>query len=168
MSALRSLRIRRGETDVGSLFALDDGRSYFVFDQAYALNPKRPLLSVSFQAQSEAGTATQLLDPGLASTIGGGGGRLPVFFRNLLPEGMLRKHLQQLANLTEDDELGLLAYCGEDLPGDVWATAETLGGQALARLAAQGQDSVDRPGAANGLQRAAGRCVRTAAPDQGQ
>ena len=39
MSMLRSLRIRLRQTDVGSLFALDDGRVYFRFDDAYAADP---------------------------------------------------------------------------------------------------------------------------------
>jgi serine/threonine-protein kinase HipA len=143
MSGVRSLRITLGETPVGSLFGLDDGRVYFRFDESYALNLNRPVLSTAFIADSEPETQAQLLNPGLASIIGEGNGRLPVFFRNLLPEGMLRKHLLSRARLDEHDELGLLAYCGEDLPGDVWAMAETLDDNALGRLLTQGRDSYE-------------------------
>ncbi|MES2105300.1 MAG: type II toxin-antitoxin system HipA family toxin [Pseudomonadota bacterium] len=143
MSSVRSLRIQLGHTDVGSLFGLDDGRVYFRFDESYAINPTRPVLSTAFIADTEPDTQAQLLSPGLASTIGEGNGRLPVFFRNLLPEGMLRKHLLSSGRLEEGDELGLLAYCGEDLPGDAWAVAETLDEPALGRLLTQGRDSYE-------------------------
>jgi serine/threonine-protein kinase HipA len=143
MSSVQSLRIRVGLTDVGSLFGLDDGRVYFRFDDAYALDPNRPVLSMSFMGETETETRTRLLDPQLPATFGAGNGKLPVFFRNLLPEGMLRKHLLSDAGLLPTDELGLLAYCGTDLPGDVWALAETLEEGALGRLLTQGKDSYE-------------------------
>jgi len=143
MSSVRSLRIKLGQTDVGSLFGLDDGRVYFRFDESYAIDPRRPVLSTAFMAETEPDTQAQLLNPGLSSTIGDGNGRLPVFFRNLLPEGMLRKHLISSGGIEEGDELGLLAYCGEDLPGDVWAVAESLDEGALGRLLTQGRDSYE-------------------------
>lgn len=143
MTAIKSLRIKLGEADVGSLFGLDDGRVYFRFDDAYALNPGRPVLSASFLGENEVETRLQLLDPLFKSTFGNGGGRLPVFFRNLLPEGVLRKQLVSDAGLSPDDELGLLAYCGTDLPGDVWALAENLNEAALGRLLTQGNDSYE-------------------------
>lgn len=143
MSSVRSLRIKIGHADVGSLFALDDGRVYFRFDEAYAMNPLRPILSTAFMAGSEPETQAQLLDPTLDSVIGSGNGRLPVFFKNLLPEGMLRKHLLGICGINERDELGLLAFCGEDLPGDVWAVAEKLSESSLGRLITQGRDSYE-------------------------
>jgi len=143
MTAVRSLRIRLGQTDVGSLFGLDDGRVYFRFDDAYALDPRRPVLSASFGGGGENETRLQLLDPHFGPTFGSGGGRLPVFFRNLLPEGVLRRQLVADAGLSPDDELGLLAYCGTDLPGDVWALAESLDDPALGRLVTQGNDSYE-------------------------
>jgi serine/threonine-protein kinase HipA len=143
MSSVRSLRIKIGKTDVGSLFGLDDGRVYFRFDEAYALNSQRPTLSAAFVAVSEPETQAQLLSPSLVSNIGAGGGRLPVFFRNLLPEGMLRKHLISRGGLGERDELGLLAYCGEDLPGDVLALGEQLDDKSLGRLMTQSRESYE-------------------------
>lgn len=143
MSSVRSLRIQLGPTEVGSLFALDDGRCYFRFDENYALNPQRPILSTAFIASSEPETKSQLLDPTLNSVIGAGNGQLPVFFRNLLPEGILRKHLLSICGINERDELGLLAFCGEDLPGDVWAIAEKLSEAKLGRLITQGRDSYE-------------------------
>ena len=144
MSMLRSLRIRLGQTEVGSLFALDDGRCYFRFDDAYALlGPQRPVLSQLYLASTEERTLAQLLDPTLAVNRGDGRGGLPPFFQNLLPEGQLRKHLIQRAGLAPDDEFGLLAYCGRDLPGDVSALAEELDERGMGRLLGQGHDSYE-------------------------
>ena len=75
MGMLRSLRIRLGQTEVGSLFALDDGRCYFRFDDAYALQgPQRPVLSQLYSASTEERTRAQLLDPTLAANRGDGRG----------------------------------------------------------------------------------------------
>ncbi|WDZ94432.1 type II toxin-antitoxin system HipA family toxin [Herbaspirillum sp. WKF16] len=141
---LRSLRIRLGTVDAGSLFALDDGRCYFRFDDDYALQGGgRPILSQLYCASTEERTRLQLLDPTLAANRGDGRGGLPPFFQNLLPEGQLRKHLVQRAGLAPDDEFGLLAYCGKDLPGDVSAVAEELDERRLGRLLGQGHDSYE-------------------------
>ncbi|MDM0107124.1 type II toxin-antitoxin system HipA family toxin [Variovorax sp. J22R24] len=159
MSVVRSLRIRRGRTDVGSLFGLDDGRVYFRFDDEYAKNPARPVLSQLYVvapvisgsservaqaiAEAEAATVAQLLDPTLDVNRGDGKFGLPPFFQNLLPEGPLRRQLVGDLGLEVNDELGLLAACGGDLPGDVWADAETLEERALGRLIGQSRDSYE-------------------------
>lgn len=144
MSMLRSLRVRLGLVEVGSLFALDDGRCYFRFDDDYAmLGASRPILSQLYCASTEERTRAQLLDPTLAANRGDGQGGLPPFFQNLLPEGQLRKHLIQRAGLAPNDEFGLLAYCGKDLPGDVSAVAEDLDERRLGRLLGQGHDSYE-------------------------
>lgn len=144
MSVVRSLRIRLGDVEVGSLFGVDDGRIYFRFDNAYvAMGAERPVLSQAYVADSEAMTAAQLADPGLAANIGPGDGGLPPFFANLLPEGRLRAHLVDLAGISPNDSLGLLAYCGEDLPGNIAAVAEQLDERALGRLLTQGRDSYE-------------------------
>ncbi|MDM0020144.1 type II toxin-antitoxin system HipA family toxin [Variovorax saccharolyticus] len=159
MSVVRSLRIRLGRTEVGSLFGLDDGRVYFRFDDAYAKNPSRPVQSQLYVvapategsaervaqavAEAEAATVAQLLDPALDANRGDGSFGLPPFFQNLLPEGPLRKQLIGDLGLEVNDELGLLAACGGDLPGDVWADAETLEDSALGRLIGQSRDSYE-------------------------
>jgi serine/threonine-protein kinase HipA len=143
MTGIRSLRIKLGNTDVGSLIAFDDGRVHFRFDEAYAFNEQRPVLSVSFIGKIEPETVAQLLDTELDSTTGAGSGRLPAFFRNLLPEGILRKYLVTQGGLLEGDELALLAYCGEGLPGDVRALAEPFDAKALGRLLPFSGDSIE-------------------------
>jgi serine/threonine-protein kinase HipA len=145
MSLVRSLRIVIDTVPVGSLFDLDDGRSYFRFDEAYALMPasERPVLSQAFEAENEAETRAQLLDPAIENTRGDGKRSLPPFFENLLPEGRLRRQLMEEAKIDEGDRLGLLAYCGSDLPGNVQAERETLTEEQLARLITQGKDSFE-------------------------
>lgn len=143
MTAIRSLRLRLGSRNVGSLFSTDDGRVYFRFDDDYALDRERPILSLSFLGEDKAETRAFLVDPSLPLTLGTGGGKLPVFFRNLLPEGPLRKQLIAEAGLVPDDELGLLAYCGRGLPGDVYAEREELDDVRLGRLLTQGRDSYE-------------------------
>jgi len=143
MSMLRSLRIRLGVTEVGSLFALDDGRVYFRFDDAYAIDAGRPVLSQLYCGSTEDRTIAQLLNPALDVNRGDGKGGLPPFFQNLLPEGQLRKHLIERSGLAPDDEFGLLAYCGKDLPGDVSALSESLDDAHLGRLIGQGRDSYE-------------------------
>ena len=143
MSLVRSLRIRLGTTDIGSLFELEDGRVYFSFDEAYAKDASRPVLSQLYLAATEPDTVAQLMNPALTANRGNGHRGLPSFFQNLLPEGMLRRHLFERAGLSPDDEFGLLAYCGLDLPGDVSAVAETLQQAALGRLLGQGRDSYE-------------------------
>ncbi|WP_262421412.1 type II toxin-antitoxin system HipA family toxin [Paraburkholderia sp. UCT31] len=139
------MRIKMGAVDVGSLFALDDGRVYFRFDDAYAMraDAERPVLSQSYEASSPEATRRQLLDIALAANRGNGRGALPPFFENLLPEGRLRKHLVELSGVDPADSLGLLAYCGLDLPGNVQAISEELSTPELGRLLGQGQDSFE-------------------------
>ena len=145
MSLVRSLRIVMDEVNVGSLFELDDGRSYFRFDEAYALLPdaQRPILSQAFEAETEAETRSQLLDAALEETRGDGKRGLPPFFENLLPEGRLRQQLVEMAEIDKSDSLGLLAFCGSDLPGNVQAVREDLSEEELGRLLTQGNDSFE-------------------------
>jgi serine/threonine-protein kinase HipA len=143
MSLVRALRIRLGSVDVGILFDLEDGRVYFQFDEAYAFNPSRPILSVALIGASEEETRSQLVRPPEAFGFGGGSRRLPVYFRNLLPEGILRKQLVADAGIEPDDELALLAYCGEDLPGDITAVHESLDDIRMGRLLTGGHDSYE-------------------------
>ncbi|MDO8300904.1 type II toxin-antitoxin system HipA family toxin [Lacisediminimonas sp.] len=143
MSQLRALRIRLGLADVGTLFDLDDGRVYFQFDDEYALDPQRANLSVLLSGGTEEQVRAQLIKPPDHVRFGGGKRRLPVFFRNLLPEGVLRKQLIADAGIDVDDEMSLLSYCGEDLPGDVWALPEKLDDARMRRLLTQGHDSFE-------------------------
>lgn len=142
MSALRCLKIYLGSAPVGILFTLDTGYSYFQFDNEYAMNPNRPILSIQYLGETEDETREALQDKYLAINMGTDF-RLPVFFQNLLPEGVLRKHLIQEADISEQDEIGLLSFCGTDLPGNVVAVQETLNERELGKLLTQGRDSYE-------------------------
>lgn len=143
MSSVRALRIARGRVVVGTLFDLEDGRVYFEFDKDYIFRAERPLLSLSLIGASEEETTAGLAKPPTAFRFGGGGGKLPSFFRNLLPEGVLRKQLIAAAGIGLNDETALLSYCGEDLPGDISAVREVLGDPGLLRLLTGGHDSYE-------------------------
>ncbi len=96
----------RGDT-VGTLTEDNDGRIGFRFSPAYRESPVRPVLSQSFEDNLE------------RTYWGKRPGRLPSFFGNLLPEGKLRSVLETSFGVSEDDDLGLLAAVGHDLPGAV-------------------------------------------------
>lgn len=144
MSIVRSLRIKVKDVDVGSLFGMEDGRNYFRFDESYAaIGPARPVLSQLYLDANEAVTAAQLRNTALAVNAGPRRNELPPFFANLLPEGRLRKHFEELSGIDPGDDLALLAYCGEDLPGDITAVNEPLDQQALGRLITMSNDSYE-------------------------
>lgn len=71
------------------------------------------------------------------------GGRLPSFFQNLLPEGVLRKHIAALRGCAENDHFDLLAACGNDLPGAVTVGFEEVTDKQLQRLVTQDNDALE-------------------------
>lgn len=143
MSAIAALRIHLAGIEAGTLYALDDGRTYFRFLESYAGQAGRPILSMLYTAETPAETAALLRDPSLAVNRGPGGGKLPPWFRGLLPEGEYRRHLEATAGIRRDDELALLAYCGRDLPGAVEATPVALSQADIAQFLTQGHDAYE-------------------------
>ncbi len=115
-----ALEIFVGQEKVGILFRYGS-LIRFQADAAYVGNAKRALLSLSMRAGDQAQDAALLLNPLAARFNSPGGGRLPPFFQNLLPEGVLRKHIAALRQCAENDYFELLAACGADLPGNVIA-----------------------------------------------
>jgi serine/threonine-protein kinase HipA len=96
---------------VGVLTLLPDGRILFSFDETYAADPARTVLSQSyFSADGE------LLTPTKAYS-----GKAPPFFSNMLPEGQLRDYLATRGGVKPTHEFHLLYLLGEDLPGAVIA-----------------------------------------------
>jgi serine/threonine-protein kinase HipA len=97
------------ERKVGAITSLGGDRSIFTFDDAYADDPARPTLSLSFKdalgdlIRNQRRTQT----------------RLSPFFSNLLPEGPLRDYLAERAGVKAVREFYLLWALGEDLPGAV-------------------------------------------------
>ena len=88
------------------------GTTTFELAQSYWDNPDRAVLGQRFEER----------DP---SFLRQGGGRLPVWFSNLLPEGRLRSVMADRYGFNERNEFRLLLELGGDLPGAV--TVDTGG-----------------------------------------
>jgi serine/threonine-protein kinase HipA len=69
---------------------------------------------------------------------------LPSWFQNLLPEGAFRKHIAELRGCAETDHFELLAACGTDLPGAVYAMPVQNATEDLKRrLVTQDNDAIE-------------------------
>jgi serine/threonine-protein kinase HipA len=89
-------------------------RVKFTFDPSYVARPDRPVLSRSFEE----------LDLSWSRVFEGRS--LPSFFRNLLPEGALRKVLEARMPRSRLLEYRMLLRLGEDLPGNLIVTTDEL------------------------------------------
>jgi serine/threonine-protein kinase HipA len=97
---------------IGTLTLLPGDQTLFAFDQAYIDNPDRPTLSLSMKdALGE-----------LITDIRPTRTRVPPFFSNLLPEGLLRDYLARKAGVNPKREFFLLWVLGRDLPGAITIT----------------------------------------------
>jgi HipA-like protein len=87
--ATEALDVLLGDRKVGAIIGLGGDRTVFTFDDAYADDPARPTLSLSFKdamgdlIRDQKRTQTQLSP----------------FFSNLLPEGPLRDYLAKRAGV---------------------------------------------------------------------
>ena len=104
-----TLRVRLHGRAVGAVTRLPGEQYVFAFERAYEDDPERPTLSLHFA--DPLGRVLTDLRPER--------GRLPPFFSNLLPEGLLREYLAERAGIRPGDEYALLAALGADLPGAV-------------------------------------------------
>lgn len=116
----RALEILLGERRIGHLFQYGDIIRLAV-DQDYAMSSGPALLSLSLLAAEPEQQAAFLLNPMTSALNSVGPGKLPAFFQNLLPEGGLRKQIALERKCNEDDHFEILAACGNDLPGNVFA-----------------------------------------------
>jgi len=109
----RSLEVRLGKVRVGSLQQEANERVSFRFVDAYRQLPQRPVLGQWFEddLQRVRIHRSQKLLP---------------WFENLLPEGDLRTLICRQHSLALDDDLGLLAAVGLDLPGAVIVGPDSL------------------------------------------
>ncbi|MEZ5212012.1 type II toxin-antitoxin system HipA family toxin [Gordonia sp. (in: high G+C Gram-positive bacteria)] len=101
------LRVALGDTVVGHL-RRRDGVSWFDFDRGYLDDPRRPVLGLSFEENVDLAVR--------------GGARLPAWFSNLLPEGVVRTWIASDLGVASDREFDLLGRVGLDLPGAVVVT----------------------------------------------
>jgi serine/threonine-protein kinase HipA len=93
-----------GDVRAGTLHQRGD-HTRFVFSDAYLDDPARPVLGLVFEEDAQATFARAL--------------RLPPWFSNLLPEGVLRRWIADDRGVSPDREMELLAQVGHDLPGAV-------------------------------------------------
>lgn len=77
------------------------------------------------------------------SDFTGSQGQLPVFFQNMLPEGVFRDHIAQLRGCAKDDHFEILAACGKDLPGAVAVTPSLLDATQIGTMLMRGNESVE-------------------------
>ena len=117
MADARVLKILLGDAPVGHLTGFQDGKNLFTFDDSYIeLGPSRPTLSLSFNVPGDEEATERTLREIHSSRM-----RLPPFFSNLLPEGVLREYMVKLLKVHHDHEFDLLMTLGKSLPGAVRA-----------------------------------------------
>lgn len=131
------LDILLGEAHVGSIAQHADGRSVFRFDSAYLKLPERPVLGRWFEDR---------LKPSFEYSAGGG--QLPAFFQNYLPEegSALRALVARHAGIDPHAELSLLGALGGDLPGAIVVRA----GDASTPASSTGAETAAAPPASAG------------------
>jgi serine/threonine-protein kinase HipA len=106
---IRILKVLLYNQTIGMLTRLPGDKNVFAFDEDYVRNPSRPTLSASFKDVSG----------GLITDINTTQTRLPPFFSNLLPEGLMREYLAKRADINPLHEFFLLWMLGIDLPGAI-------------------------------------------------
>lgn len=110
-----SARVYLGDVLVGELTPDAASQSTsFEFDSAYASNAARPVFGRWFEDQR--------IDPPRQFR----GSPLPSFFRNLLPEGALRKIVEARLGASALPEYAMLLRLGEHLPGAVRVVSDEL------------------------------------------
>ena len=115
MADARVLKMLLGDVPVGHLTGFRDGKSLFAFDDSYIdLGPGRPTLGLSFNTPGDEEAAERKLREIYSSRM-----KLPPFFSNLLPEGVLREYMVKRLKIHHDHEFDILMALGASLPGAV-------------------------------------------------
>jgi len=149
---VKALAIMMGTTRrVGVLFQYDmpgaEVVTRFVADPGYARDAAPPVLSASYVADTPQEQAAFWADV-RAEPLNGrhsahNGWLLPAFFQNLLPEGVFRDHVARVRGCDPKDHFEMLAACGADLPGNVYARPVALSRDELAEYVTQNQDALE-------------------------
>lgn len=119
----------------------------FVASEELINLPNAPTVSLSFLAESPQEQAalwrqvTANLFNGRVSTTSGA--MLPAFFQNLLPEGAFRDQVAGLRGCDPKDHFEMLAACGKDLPGNIYALPVELSREELAQYVTQDNDALE-------------------------
>jgi serine/threonine-protein kinase HipA len=120
----------------------------FVADEAFIDLVHQPTLSTAFSAATPAQQQSFWRDVQSIPFNGryssqSKGWLLPAFFQNLLPEGIFRDHIAELRECEANDHFEMLAACGRDLPGNVYALPVELSRDELTRYVTQQGDSLE-------------------------
>lgn len=136
---------------IGVLFqyplAEDSVTTRFVADEAFLGRADQPTVSVSYLADSR--EQQEALWRDIQSALLNGrfsnknGWMLPAFFQNLLPEGVFRDRVAELRGCDPRDNFEMLAACGKDLPGGIFALPIELSHDELARYVTQNNDALE-------------------------
>lgn len=119
----------------------------FVADEAFMRRPDAHVLSTSLLAANP--DEQRRLWQDYTSTLLNGrhaatqSWMLPAFFQNLLPEGVFRDHIAELRGCDPKDHFEMLAACGNDLPGSVYALPVELSRDELQFYVTQNQDALE-------------------------
>jgi serine/threonine-protein kinase HipA len=120
----------------------------FVPDEKFIALTQAPVLSVSFEAATPQEQEVFWRDIRAVPFNGRASLRdrswmLPSFFQNLLPEGVFRDHVAALRRCDPNDHFEILAACGRDLPGNVYALPLELTRDQLATYVTQNADALE-------------------------
>jgi serine/threonine-protein kinase HipA len=143
---LRALHIYIGNASVGTLFQYGEGDSMITRlkpDLAFWQSDASPVLSWAARTDTPEQRLALVRSYTTQGFFNGVRERLPAFFQNLLPEGPLRTHLVDLRGCAPDDHFDLLAMCGTDLPGNVWALPAQLTRHDVADIVTQQHDALE-------------------------
>jgi serine/threonine-protein kinase HipA len=149
---VKALEIKLGGQRIGVLFQYaPEGAAAinrFVADDAFIGLRHPPTLSLSFQADVPENQALLWRDIHSAPFNGalskdGGSWFLPPFFQNLLPEGVFREQIAHARHCAANDHFEILAACGNDLPGNVYALPLDLTRQQLGHYITQDADALE-------------------------
>ncbi len=152
---VRVLQIRLGSYVVGLLveYNIEGARriTRFLPDAAYVADDAAPVLSWAFKAATPApqrAVWANVLDPLFngreSSNRKHPSWLLPPFFQNLLPEGALRDVIARLRGCDPYDHFDMLAACGGDLPGNVYAQPIELSVSELMGIVTQKEDALEQ------------------------
>lgn len=154
---IKALGIFIGKQRVGVLFQYaltgEQGRedapviSRFVADEDFVNMADPPMISTSYLANTPEEQLVFWRDvksvPFNGRFSNKNGWLLPAFFQNLLPEGAFRDHVAAMRACSPTDHFEMLAACGKDLPGNVYALPVELSKDEMARYVTQHQDALE-------------------------
>lgn len=131
---------------VGLLFQYGSGSTAItrlIPDAAFWKDADAPVLSQNAVVADPQARAIFLAEAVVQPFFNGEGEKLPSFFQNLLPEGPLRRHLEEIGGLGKGDDFGLLSVCGTDLPGAVYVYPGPLDAKSVAKVVTQDNDALE-------------------------